>query len=788
MNGDERDQAALSEAQLRAILDATPFPVALVDVEDDVIEFWSRSAHALFGHTAPTAPEWYELAYPDPDYRRAVIERWKPALKEARLSGQAVNAGEYRVTCRDGSVRICELYASFVADKLVVTFHDITERRRTEVALRESEGRYRSVVEHAAEAIYVVQDGRIAFANRVGIEMFGYGEKEIASRPFVEFIHPEDRAMVGERHLRRLAGERLESRYSFRVTTKRGEVRWVEIGAAAITYDERPATVNLIVDITERMRTQSALEESKRFNESILRTIPLPMDVVDEAGRILFMNDKLQGLAGGQALGEPCWTRFKDDKEQCEGCAIKREVGIGETRVVEVSGVFGGRTVEIVHTGMVFQGRRAVMEIFNDITDKRQLQARLAQSDRLSTMGMLAAGVAHEINNPLSYVLYNVESLAHDLPKLVGAAKRCFLALQDRVGTEAIADIVGVDAEVLQPATMNDAADRAREAVAGGLRIKEIARGLGTFSRVEQVERTRVDLNYTIACAVSMAKNELKYRARVVEDYGQVPRVVASEGKLSQVFLNLLINAAHAIDEGHVEANRIGVRTWREGGAVLAEVTDTGRGILRENLTRIFEPFFSTKPVGVGSGLGLAICRNIITELGGELSVESEVGKGTRFVVRLPTPPEVVQARAMEAASDSPPVSQGRGRILVVDDEEDIRKMLCRMLGREHELVTLASGEEACALLDEDRAFDVVLCDLMMPRMSGMELHAWIVARDPSLAGRVVFLTGGAFTPRALAYLGSVKNLRIDKPVDPVALRAIVKAQVLEHRASRYAK
>jgi signal transduction histidine kinase len=252
-------------------------------------------------------------------------------------------------------------------------------------------------------------------------------------------------------------------------------------------------------------------------------------------------------------------------------------------------------------------------------------------------MGMLAAGVAHEINNPLSYVLYNVESLAQDLPKLVGAAKRCFAALHDLVGSEALAEIAGDGALMLQPATLDDAVDRAREALAGSRRIKAISRGLGTFSRVERVERSMVDLRYAIGCAVSMAQNEIKYRARLVEDYGQVPAVLASEGKLSQVFLNLLINAAHATDEGHVEANRIGIRTWTENGSVLAEVTDTGNGIPKENLERIFDPFFTTKPVGEGTGLGLTISHKIVEEHSGFIDVKSEPGKGTSFIITLPS-------------------------------------------------------------------------------------------------------------------------------------------------------
>jgi PAS domain S-box-containing protein len=140
----KRAEVALrnSEAELRAVLNATPFPIALVDVQGNNIEFWSHSALTLFGHTAPTAPEWYQMAYPDPDYRREVIERWNPLLEEAHSSGQTVNTGEYRVTCRDGSVRLCELYATFLPNRLVVTFNDITERKRAEEAMRESEVRF----------------------------------------------------------------------------------------------------------------------------------------------------------------------------------------------------------------------------------------------------------------------------------------------------------------------------------------------------------------------------------------------------------------------------------------------------------------------------------------------------------------------------------------------------------------------------------------------------------------------------------------------------------------------
>ncbi len=408
-----------------------------------------------------------------------------------------------------------------------------------------------------------------------------------------------------------------------------------------------------------------------------------------------------------------------------------------------------------------------------DVTERKNLEARLAQGDRLASMGMLAAGVAHEINNPLAYVLGNLEALASDLPKLIGLVQR----LDPRV----LAGVGGDAAELLRPGALDAMTEAAQDALEGTVRIRKISQGLGTFARPERVELDSVEINAALEAAAAMAHNEVKYRARLVKDLGDVPDVLASDGKLAQVFLNLLINAAHAIPEGNVEHHRIGLRTWSEGAHVFAEVSDTGHGIPPELLERVFEPFFTTKKVGTGSGLGLAISKNIVTGFGGDLRVESKVGEGTRVIVRLP----VSQARPASPAP-SPMLARaapsGRGRILVVDDEEPIRRILERMLG-EHEVVTAASGREARALLEKDPAFDVIFCDLMMPDLTGMDLHAWLVTAMPALAPRVIFVSGGAFTPHAVDYLAGVSNVRLEKPIDPVRLRALASERVRAARA-----
>ena len=444
---------------------------------------------------------------------------------------------------------------------------------------------------------------------------------------------------------------------------------------------------------------------------------------------------------------------------------------------VEISALFHEVDGRMVHLASI----RDISDRVRAEEERRALQATLAQSDRLSSMGMLAAGVAHEINNPLTYVLYHLETLSRDLRQYareVGAARR---ALTKRFGEEALQQSLGAAGATFDPALWDDVQERFHEALEGTRKIKEIARGLGTFSRVESDKLAPVDLRRAIASAVSIAHNEIKYRAQLVQDLAVTAPILGSEGRLSQVFLNLLVNAAHAIREGDVEHNRIGVRTWEEDGNVVAEVEDTGSGMSPEHLERIFEPFFTTKPPGVGSGLGLAIVQGIVTGYDGTIEIESEVGKGTRFVIRFPALADEAGLEPARQRGAERPAPSASGRILVIDDEPSIRNALRRVL-HGHEIVEAGSGERARAILEADQRFDVILCDMMMPEMSGMDLHRWLEEDKPELARRLVFVTGGAFTPHAKEYLDRVANLRVDKPFDATNLQKLVAQWVLAAR------
>ena len=250
------------EQKLRAVLDATPFPVAVVDTHDDRIYFWSSKALTLFGHTAPTAADWYQIAYPDPNYREEVISRWRPSLELARRqSPHAVNAGEYRITCRDGSVRVCELYAAFVADYLVVTFNDITERKQSETSARESEQRFRSVANTAPVMIWMSGPDKLCnYFNQSWLDFTGRPLEADIGNGWAEGVHPEDLGMCLETYIK--AFDRREPfQMSYRLRRYDGEFRWIfDQGVPRFNADGSFAGyIGSCVDITERKLAEEVL-------------------------------------------------------------------------------------------------------------------------------------------------------------------------------------------------------------------------------------------------------------------------------------------------------------------------------------------------------------------------------------------------------------------------------------------------------------------------------------------------------------------------------------------------
>ncbi len=381
---------------------------------------------------------------------------------------------------------------------------------------------------------------------------------------------------------------------------------------------------------------------------------------------------------------------------------------------------------------IAFDDGEAALTLLRDVTERRRLEEQLIAADRLSSLGAVSAGVAHELNNPLAYIALNLRALARTI--------------------EALPD--------------EESKARARDAVAaarhGVERATTIVRDLNSFSRPDQDSIEVVDLRRAAVAALGMLGPEVAPRARVVQRLDQPAVVLANRGRLEQVFLNLLLNALQSFSRDDPGGNEIVLEVRAVGERAMAEVRDNGRGIPEDVRPRIFDPLFTTKPVGEGTGLGLSICHGIVTAVGGRIEVESVEGAGSTFRVALPLAPSAAaQARPAPARKVEPP---RRRRVLVIDDEPALLHALQAVLAEYHDVEIEASASAALERLGRDAEFDLVLCDLIMSGMSGMDLHRELEARHPELADRVVFMTGGASTQRARRFLETTNNRVLEKP------------------------
>jgi two-component system, cell cycle sensor histidine kinase and response regulator CckA len=378
-----------------------------------------------------------------------------------------------------------------------------------------------------------------------------------------------------------------------------------------------------------------------------------------------------------------------------------------------------------------FRGEPARMVVLRDVTEQHRLREQAAISDRLASLGALAASVAHEINNPLSYVLLNLELASSEV------------------------EAIGSDRPDLRESLAH-----ARE---GTDRVLEIVRDMKMLSRLDEATDTAIDLAEVLDAAIAVAERVIRAKARLVRSYRPTPLARGMRGKLGQVFLNLLTNAADAIPEGAPSnhAIRVSTHTSADGRAVV-EIADTGSGITPQIASRVFDPFFTTKPVGHGTGLGLAMCHRIITELGGEIAFESAPGT-TTFRVTLPVAaPHDKVARGVHEDRQAP--TPPRRRVLVIDDEPGLLQAIGRWLAATHDVVTAPSARAALDILGGDAGFDAVLADLMMPDVTGMDLYERVRENHPGLERRFVFMTGGTFTPRAQRFVAETPNCCLEKP------------------------
>lgn len=521
-------------------------------------------------------------------------------------------------------------------------------------------------------------------------------------------------------------------------------------------------------DAAERL---AQLHEVTEQHMVLLDNAPLLIFRIDpESHEVLYLNrhaEHLFGVPAAQALAIPGFLR--DAHLDAEGATAFEEAVVlaklgqimppyeARLRRAEADSIVARGTIyPIVNDAARVVG---VEGILLDVTAERMARSRLLQADRLATVGLLAAGVAHEINNPAAFMLLGLDLLQKTLGAHHSSAPL----------PESVASLIA------------DLRDTSR-------RIVEIARDLRTFASPtgSRHRLALVDVTRSIESALTITRAQIMERANIEKDLApDLPGVAMEEGRLGQVLVNLLVNAAQAVDEGKrlrggdgIDKVRVTARS--EGDQVVITVSDTGPGVRPELTERIFTPFYTTKQNDHGTGLGLAISKTLVEGANGTLTVESSgpLG-GAAFTIRLPRAGNV----EVSASAPTPLPQVGRARVLIVEDEELLGKILCKELARVHETVLCSSGEDALRHLATEPV-DVVLCDLKMPGMGGEALFRVATQRHPELSGRFVFMTGVGFVPELAAFLDAADATALEKPFTVAAVLAAIANVLRKHRAT----
>gem|GEM_PF-1112268 len=683
--------------------------------------------------------------------------RWSaPAPGETRTSVA-------RVSHRDGSWRWIEstttnLIHDPAVRALVSNFRDITERKVSEEALVESQRRLQYLLSATAAVTYTARasgDFGATFISSNVHAVLGYEPSEFLDNPslWIDNIHPEDRPAV-EADIAKLL-EDGEKGFTYRFRDKAGTYRWMR-DSARIVRDANGKPVEAVgfwVDVTDQVRAEQALRRSEVNFRALIERAPVAT-FVHRDGVYVYVNPAAAAVLGYQSADDLVGRLVLDSIHPADRDGIRARMthlskhGSTPPNIARMLKA-DGSSVMIEAEGMLldFDGQPSSVIMGRDVSERHEMFARMAMADRMLTVGSLAAGVAHEINNPLVYIGTNLEMLASQLPNL----------LEGRPSRLNATDVHSLVAD-------------ARDGVA---KVSTIVRDLRSLSRPDDESNGPVDVVAVLASSIKMAHNEIRHHARVVESYeDRLPLVVADASRLGQVFLNLLLNAAQAMADGRADHNELRVRAGvtADGSAVRVEIEDTGTGIPASILPRIFDPFFTTKAPGVGTGLGLSISHQIVRSMDGEIDVDSRPGQGCTFRVTLPIASAIatpcVPERAPELAA----------RVLLIDDEAAVGRSLVMLLAPENDVIAVTRAEDALARLADGERFDAIVCDLMMPDINGIELYARISRVAPDYASRIIFMTGGAFTPQAREFLASLDRPHLEKPFTEVELRRAIES------------
>jgi PAS domain S-box-containing protein len=507
--------------------------------------------------------------------------------------------------------------------------------------LADSEETLRVMSAAAQDAIIMMGDrGKITFWNQAAEKMFGYYAAEALGKDCHALIAPqryyEDYARAFREFSKNGTGRAIGVTLQLAGLKKNGEEFPVELSLAAAKIHNKWNSVGILRDISQRemaSRNQAVLIE--RYL-TLINSTPTPISLKDTNNRYVVVNQaicRLIGQTSDHIIGRTdleileneteLFFREKGAQNHEEDSRILRtgeDITNGEVNYKSSNGDIVWfsitKTPFLDPDGNIL----GLISLFQDITEHRRSREHLIQSDKLAAIGTLAAGVAHEINNPIGYVNSNLNTMSRYLKKIGQFVQT--------LPNQAESEIAKIN-EILR-----DFEDAVAESVEGTARVKKIVADLKSFSRVDKAEKEHSDINEGIKSTLNIVWNELKYKCQVEQDYGELPDLYCMPNQLNQVFMNILVNAGQAIDKN---PGLIKIKTWANQEYIYISFKDNGCGIKGDNVSKVFEPFFTTKDVGKGTGLGLSLSYDIIRKHGGNIEVKSEVGVGTEFIISLPT-------------------------------------------------------------------------------------------------------------------------------------------------------
>jgi PAS domain S-box-containing protein len=618
-------RAELSESEERysALFSRTASPIMVIDTDGHYID----ANDAALAFLECTREELLSMNVKDtlPPY---LDDQWFERYKAVWQSGGTVER-DYYVW---GKIKVMEMTITplqFGELEIIIGIgKDITERKKAETtehksedALRLSEEKYRSIVENASEGIFVVLDGKFKYANDRLLNFSQYSQEEIrgimSERPFTELIYPDDRDMVLENYVNRTSGKDAPTQYEFRWLDKDGSVRWAEIRVSSLLWEGKSAALCFATDITAHKQADQAREESEQRYRVLADNALDVFWTTDMELAITYVSPSVRYFIGRSAeelmnmyrqnvLNAEIMGVLQADADRIEKGLRRLLVDPSRTQSVEFELRHPDGFTSWVEVKMSVmrdaKGRTAgILGVARDVTQQKKMLQRLVSADRLTSLGEMAAGLAHEVNNPLTAVM--------------GFA----YLLQQNPNTP--------------PEIKNDVEAIYRE----GKRAAEVIKNFLIFARGQKPEKQTIYINDIVEGVLRLRRSQMeKENIEVSLNLGDdLPAIQGDISQLQQVFLNIILNAEYFMYKAHKRGQLTVVTEPRED-MVKVTIMDDGPGIASDRLGRVFDPFYTTKDVGEGTGLGLSICYGIVREHGGSVYVESQPGKGAAFTVELP--------------------------------------------------------------------------------------------------------------------------------------------------------